>query len=188
MQKLKKDDVEKVFGNSTGNKITVLYRKPVKMNKKENPFYRKEGRSFVEISIVEKEIRATYEFGANYADKINEALKEKGLDGNFQTKERGWAETVIKDKLIRHKEKGNLYVKVYASDDEDNMECSYYIDGNPASPEDLETIKKFEIKKDKSIKTQESAGLEKSEQVKTFLITLDNIKEFTLDSETYTII
>ena len=185
MKIITEDDLLQLLSNTEENRISLLYRKPVKMNKKENPFYRKEGRSFIETAKVEKEVEAVYEFGANYSEKVNEAIKEKNIEGNFEAKAVPWAETVVKDKLVRHKETGKLYIKVYPLKDETPMKVSYYVDEEPASEEDMKTIDKFEIRKDASVKTQENAGLEKSEQIKTFLIDLNNVIKITIGDEEY---
>ena len=65
------------------------------------------------------------------------------------------------------------------------MKVSYYVNEEPASEEDMKTIDKFEIRKDASVKTQENAGLEKSEQIKTFLIDLNNVIKITIGDEEY---
>lgn len=185
MKFITEDDLLRLLSDTEESRISLLYRKPVKMNKKENPFYRKEGRSFVEIAKVEKEVEAVYEFGVNYSQKVNETLKEKNLENNFEAKAESWAETVVKDKVARHKETGKLYIKVYPLKDETPMKVSYYVDDEPASEEDMKTIDRFEIRKDASVKTQENAGLEKSEQIKTFLIDLGNVIKITIGDEEY---
>ena len=185
MKRITEEELLQLLSNTEENRIFLLYKKPVKMNKKENPFYRKEGRSFVETAKVEKKVEALYEFGANYSEKVNEALKEKNLDSNFEAKAVPWAETVVKDKIVKHKETGKLYIKVYPLKEETPMKVSYYVDDEPASEEDMKTINKFEIRKDASVKTQENAGLEKSEQIKTFLIDLNNVIKITIGDEDY---
>ena len=185
MKIITKDVLLQLLSDMKENRIALLYKKPVKMNKKENPFYRKEGRSFVETTKVEKEVEAVYEFGTNYSEKVNEALKEKNIEDNFEAKAVSWAETVIKDKVVKHKETGKLYIKVYPLKEDASMKVSYYVNEEPASEEDMKTIDRFEIRKDASVKTQENAGLEKSEQIKTFLIDLDNVIKITIGDEEY---
>ena len=187
MKFVTEDVLLQLLSDTKENRISILYRKPVKMSKKENPFYRKEGRSFIETAKVEKEVEATYEFGVNYSEKVNEALKEKNTEENFEAKTTSWAETVVKDKIVRHKETGKLYIKVYPLKEETPMKVSYYVDEKPASEEDMKTIDKFEIRKDASVKTQENAGLEKSEQIKTFLIDLSNVIKITIGDEEYSL-
>ena len=58
MKFVTEDVLLQLLSDTKENRISILYRKPVKMNKKENPFYRKEGRSFIETAKVEKEIEA----------------------------------------------------------------------------------------------------------------------------------
>lgn len=185
MGRITEDNLIQLLSDTKENRISLLYRKPVKMNKKENPFYRKEDRSFVETAKVEKTVEATYELGVNYSEKVNEALKDKNPESNFEAKSVSWAETVVKDKLIKHKETGKLYIKVYPLKDETPMKVSYYVNEEPASEEDIKTIDKFEVRKDTSIKTQENAGLEKSEQIKTMIIDLSNIIKITIGGEEY---
>ena len=78
-------------------------------------------------------------------------------------------------------------MKVYPLKDETPTKVSYYVDEKPASEEDMKTIDKFEIRKDASVKTQENAGLEKSEQIKTFLIDLNNVIKITIGDEEYSL-
>ena len=52
-----------ILDNTDANNVTLLYETPVKMNKKGNPFFVKEGRAFVQVNSVTKKVIDTFGFG-----------------------------------------------------------------------------------------------------------------------------
>ena len=70
-----------ILDNTDANNVTLLYETPVKMNKKGNPFFVKEGRALVQVNSVTKKVIDTFGFGLNYTDEVNRELKNAGASG-----------------------------------------------------------------------------------------------------------
>ena len=178
-----------ILDNTDANNVTLLYETPVKMNKKGNPFFVKEGRTLVQVNSVTKKVIDTFGFGLNYTDEVNRGLKSAGADANYQAGEVSWAETVVPNKVIKHKTTGKYYVKIFnsyiAGKPMVERTVEYFVDGQPATDEQMKTIKEFEIKTDGNIKKQEIAGLSNAEQVKMQTINVDNIISIVVDDVMY---
>ena len=178
-----------ILDNTDANNVTLLYETPVKMNKKGNPFFVKEGRTLVQVNSVTKKVIDTFGFGLNYTDEVNRGLKSAGADANYQAGEVSWAETVVPNKVIKHKTTGKYYIKIFnsyiAGKPMVERTVEYFVDGQPATDEQMKTIKEFEIKTDGNIKKQEIAGLSNAEQVKMQTINFDNIISIVVDDVMY---
>ena len=178
-----------ILDNTDANNVTLLYETPVKMNKKGNPFFVKEGRTLVQVNSVTKKVIDTFGFGLNYTDEVNRGLKSAGADANYQAGEVSWAETVVPNKVIKHKTTGKYYIKIFnsyiAGKPMVERTVEYFVDGQPATDEQMKTIKEFEIKTDGNIKKQEIAGLSNAEQVKMQTINVDNIISIVVDDVMY---
>ena len=186
MQKVSKEQLIKVLENSNADTIEVTFTKSVKMNKKNNPFFHKSGRSFVQDNDVTKRVTSVYGFGKNYAEEVNKAIRDcsTGEPALFEAKAVNWAETVVKDKVIRHKELGTLYLKVFVEKENKPAE-TYYVDGVEANDEQMRIINENEQRNYGSIKTQENAGLEQPNQILTITINMDGIEHVSIDGEVY---
>lgn len=178
-----------ILDNTDANNVTLLYETPVKMNKKGNPFFVKEGRALVQVNSVTKKVIDTFGFGLNYTDEVNRELKNAGADANYQAGEVSWAETVVPNKVIKHKTTGKYYIKIFnsyiAGKPMVERTVEYFVDGQPATDEQMKTINEFEIKTDGNIKKQEIAGLSNAEQVKMQTINFDNIISIVVDDVMY---
>lgn len=185
--KVTQEQLIDIIRKNDSDDITVLYEVPVKMNKTGNPFYTKEGRSFTQLKSVTKRVINTFGFGLNYADEINKELRRNDMEGDYKAKEVAWAETVIPDKVIRHKVTGKYYLKLFNVyiPNVPERSVSFFVDGEPASDEEMEIISQFEIKTDGNVKRQEDAGLSNENQVKMQTVAFDNLIAVVLDDVMY---
>lgn len=178
-----------ILDNTDANNVTLLYETPVKMNKKGNPFFVKEGHALVQVNSVTKKVIDTFGFGLNYTDEVNKGLKSNGMDANYKAGEVSWAETVIPNKVIKHKTTGKYYIKIFNSyivgHPMVERTTEYLVDGEPATDEQMKIIDEFEIRTDGNVKKQEDAGLSNPEQVKMQTINFDNIISIVVDNVMY---
>lgn len=186
--KVTQEQLIDILRDTDADNVTVLSETPVKMNKTGNPFYTKEGRGYIEVNVVTKRTISTYGFNLNYKDEVEKELKRAGKEGEYQVKERAWAETVVPNKVIRHKGNGTLYLVVYNSfilnHPAIEKESEYYVDGVPATEEQMETIFQFEIGHS-GVKKQEDAGLSEENQVSQQTIKFDNIISIVIGNTMY---
>lgn len=187
--KVNQNQLVEILRDTDADNVTVLSETPVKMNKTGNPFYAKEGRKMVEVNVVTKRTINTYGFNLNYKDEVNRELKNAGKEADYQAAERSWAETVVPNKVIRHKGNGTLYLIVFnsfiANKPTIAKESEYYVDGIPATDEQMEIISQFEIGHTSGVKKQEDAGLTWENQVSTQTIKFDNIISIVIDNTMY---
>ena len=176
-----------ILDNSDASSIIVVYEKPVKMNKTGNPFYVKEGRASVLQNDVTKRVVDSFGFGMNYVNMVNRRIRANGGEGNYQAKKVEWAEDVILHKVVRHKVTGQLYLIVFPTEGDMEIErvTEYYVDGEPATDEQMEIISKFEVKSSGIVKKQAEAGLTEYDQVPYNTIKFDNIISVVLDNHLY---
>lgn len=165
--------------------LTITTNGEVKMNKTNNPFYVKEGRSFVPIHDVTKEVEATYNFGWNYEQKVNESLSQNPENNNqeFKSKSLPWGEWFLQDKIIKHKDK--YYLRVF-SDKNSKTKVNYFVDKKPANPEEILLINNFKIISGGSAK-QKTAGIEEENLIIPNNICFDNISEIIINNISYKI-
>lgn len=176
-----------ILENTDVNNITLLYEAPVKMNKKGNPFFTQEGRAWIQQDSVTKRVVDTFGFGLNYTDEVNNKLKAAGAEGNYRAGEVSWADTVVPNKVIKHKGTGKYYIKIFFSPNTGGSErtVEYLVNGQPATDEQMDIIRQFEIKTDGNVKKQETAGLSNDNQVKIQTVAFDNIISVIIDDTMY---
>lgn len=165
-----KDNFVKLIAGYNGN-IELNTNTKLKMNKggrggvEPNPFYDKD---------VRKVKTSTYEIGANYLDKINEALVAEGKSPATQeefSNKLPWGEYEVKDKVVSYN--GARYLRCYPVKDADTTE-EITIDGVTATEEELKVIMSYVTEK-KSSKKQEDAGISEANRVQPLLFNFDNI-------------
>lgn len=173
-----------IVAATKADKIVVRYESDVKMNKKDNPFFHKEGRSWIPDHAVTKVSTSQYLFGKNYSQAVNEAAKaatEKDVD--FKAKD-SYLETVIPDKLYKSKTDDKLYLRVMPDSSSEFVPTyEYLVDGKPADEAQMKIIDEWETKRDHAVHTQEAVGIE--DFVRVFNYKLENIKAVSIDGETY---
>lgn len=188
--KVTQEQLIEIIADSDAKEISVNSESDVtkKMNKTGNPFFEKEGRKMVPLHTVTKQTIAPYGFGGNYGDRVSKALTMSGSDANYEVSQKTWAETVVPGKVIRHKEKGTYYLIVYNEPtkmgDVVDAETSYFVDGKPATEQEVKTITEFTPHSD-SYKKQRDAGVDEGYEVITMTISFDNIKSVVLGNTLY---
>ena len=178
-----------ILEKTDADNVTVLYEKPVKMNKRGNPFFEKQGNTLVPIHDVTKRVIDTFGFGRNYAKEVNKELKRQGKEANYEAKNIPWKDTVVQDKVYRHKENGTLYLQVFMmflpNTPIVERTTEYFVDGEPATDEEMRIIDEFEVSNTSGVKKQELAGLTNENQVKPNTIKFDNIISIVVDDTMY---
>ena len=165
--------------------LTITTNGEVKMNKKDNPFYVKEGRSFVPVNEVTHETTADYNFGWNYEQKVNESLAKNPENNSqeFKTKSLLWGEWFLQDKIIKYNDK--FYLRVYP-DKNSKTKTNYFVDKKPANDEQTILIKNLKNSSGGSAK-QKSMGIEDENLVIPNNICFDNISEIIINNISYKI-
>ena len=200
MQQITQDQLIDIIAQSDANHVTVKYSKPVDMNVTGNPFFVKEGRKSVPVKVPVKTTTALYGFGINYGQAVNKAIRNNGGETEYEVQEPSWAESVIKDKVIRHKGTGAYYLRVYPAwfipglDDIPEPETTYYIDdldGNELrepTEQEMEDILKFMKHQSGVVQKQANAGLGEYDQIQVQNIKFDNIDGIDIDNELYELV
>ena len=163
--------------------ITIVMKNEAKLNKTNNPFYEKQGRSWVAKDIVEKISTTEYAFGGSYEERVNEALVADGSEGTFKSASLPWGKWIVEGKTIENN--GKVYARCYIVEGQTSvLDVDYTVNGKPATDEQIETIKKFSPERKPSAK-QEAEGLERGKQVIPNNIDLDKIVTITIDGIEY---
>lgn len=143
--------------------VGIVYNSDIskKMLKTGNPF-----RKNAVTAIVKMQAQFYY----SYEKAANNHLKTLGLPPIFKAKKLPWGEWALLNKTISHK--GETYVRLY---EYEGGKCTkqYFIDGKPATAEEVKIIISFIPKKNEP-KTQIEAGLE-SLNVHPFTLNVTNI-------------
>lgn len=183
--KINKSDLIQLLSSTSAESITILQRSECKMNKTNNPFYHKEGRAWVPDCLVEKESKTTYDFGGSYEERVNEALVSDGSAGTFKAAGLTWGEFVqgSNNRVIEYN--GKFYVRCYINRD-NTSEVSYFVDGVPATDQQVADIKAFTPEKKESAK-QANEGLTAEKQIIPNNVSFDNILVIEIDGTEYEI-
>lgn len=180
-----KSELSQILANTDATEIIVSTRGEVKMNKTNNPFYEKQGRSWVAKDLVEKCQTSEYSFGGNYEERVNEALVADGSAGTFEAAALTWGEWEIEGKVITHN--GKLYVRCYIVEGSgQNVATTYFVNGEVATEEQVKTIKEFTPTHKPSAK-QSNEGLEQGKQIIPNNIDFDKIVCISIGGEVYEI-
>ena len=188
------DQLVDIVAKSDADNITVVYEGEVQMLKTGNPFYTKQGRSFVPVNSVTKRSIDTFGFGLEYENEVKSELRRNGENGDFVSAPIAWGDFVVPCKVIKHKGTGELYLRVFADvyienrPDEAGRVTEYYVDGEPATEEQMATIEEFAPKYNGTSKKQEQAGLPRAEQVKPRTLKFSNIISVVIDNKMYELV
>lgn len=185
METINKEQLANILANIEPCSLTITMQGEVNMNKKDNPFFERQGRSFVPVNKVTSITSATYDFGYNYADKVNESLSKspETADKSFESNKLPWGEWFVVDRLIKHNEK--MYVRVYP-DKTSTTYTEYFVDGVPATTEQINTIKNNKVNSGGSAK-QTSIGIATENLVIPNNICFDKISEIIINGISYKI-
>lgn len=181
--KISENDLIQLLDKTSAETIKVVARKECKMNKTNNPFYKKEGRKWVPAVKVEKKNVTEYLYGGGtYQERVNENLKADGSTNEFKGGELPWGEWFILNKIIKYG--ANFYIRCYYDIDNPGTK-EYFVDGKPATKEQLATIKEWEIDSDYPSKKQLEEGLSAEKQVYPQSIRFDTIVTIEIDGTEY---
>lgn len=129
-----------------------------------------------------------YAFGGSYEQRVNEALAENNIEGEFKSQPLKWGKWVegAEGAVISHTKDGvdKLYMRCYVKDN-GVKSTEYYVNGKPATQSEVDTIKEFTPSRTKDSSTQSEVGLEKGKQVIPNAVDFDNIVTITIEGVTY---
>ena len=167
-QESKMNALATMLSNIKGATImTITTLTAVKMNKRGNPLANE--------NVTKLAIR-NCQFGYSYANAVNNRIeKQSGEESNFVAEPRKWGKWVegMENKAAEHN--GNYYGRFYLLNNNVSDKVSYFVNGIPATAEQVAIIKEFTLKSAESNR-QAEAGLVEN-QVKPFEVNLDNILE-----------
>ena len=188
INEITKEQLRDLLEKTDATRLQILFRGEVKMNKTNNPFYKKEERSWVAKDIVEKQTLAEYEFGGDdYEERIIEAFIQDGSAGGIRADKLPWGEWSVFNKVIEYK--GNYYVRCYVNQSNPlDSSVSYYVNGKRATEDEVETIKKFTPNKPEGSKRQFDEGLDYGKHIIPLNIDFGKIIQIKVGETTYTIV
>lgn len=141
---------------------TIVAMVEQKMLKRNNP---------LKDALIEKEVKYNFLLNAVYQNAVNKQLEREGKEANFETSS-NWHEKVydgINGSIVRNKKSPeNTYLSGIVKDSE---VFGYFVDGVPATTEQVEIIKQFRQKSNGAA----NQGLENEIIFRT--IKISNIKE-----------
>lgn len=153
--------------------VTITYRTSVKLPKK----YGIDG-------AVTKETKTQGQLNYDYTNAVNNRLEKQGGEREFVAQNLPYGKWVNgqENKLIEHK--GELYLRFYTMKNA-KSEKAYFVNGMPATAEQIVVIKNYESSKYQQSGTQAAVGLVEN-QVMPKNIKLSNIIELRVDKEIIT--
>jgi len=182
MVTIQRNNLEAFLGNlRASSMVNLTSNTKVDMKLTGNPL---RGKSVTKRSV------CTYQFGYSYANAVNRRLKKYGISnpvlGSFTGEGLPWGEWKegYVNKLIEHKEK--VYGRFYCLSNQ-KAKTSYFIDGVPATPEEILIIKTFEKPRNNFSNTQAQYGLT-SNQVKPLSFCLDSIESMKVNGNEYVVV
>jgi hypothetical protein len=131
--------------------------------------------------VVTKLVKAQIQFNYNYANAVNNRLANSGCEANFEADKLPWGEWLIPNKVITHKD--SLYIRYYDYEGA-KVESIWFVDGKPATSEQMDVIVGYLRSKNTESKKQAEHGLT-SHQVKPKVVKAVNILSLTLSGKTY---
>lgn len=126
---------------------------------------KKYGINGVVTKVVSKVVQLNY----SYENAVNNRLEREGKDRDFEAQKLPWGEWFVANKIIAHK--GKFYLRYY--DYNNNvLNKAYFVDGRPATADELVIIKEYEKASNKPSNTQ---GLSEEHEVKPLVVAEENI-------------
>lgn len=164
-----------VFEKKGNGFVGITYIGIVRMKKTGNPLI---GHDVVKI------VNANYAFGNSYANSVsNRASKEQGEKVKYESDGLRGFEWVNYPYILKSINSGELYVRFYMKAGA-TPTTAYFVDGEPATKEQIDIINIFKEKSGGFCHKQAEAGCIEN-QVKPLNIKLANIVCLTMDGETY---
>ena len=164
-----------IFSKKGNGFVGITYIGVVRMNKRGNPLI---GHDVVKI------VDANYAFGNSYANSVgNRASKGQGEKVSYESEGLRGFEWVNYPYTMRNLNSGEIYIRFYMKAGA-VPKTMYFVDGEPASKEQIKIIEEFKVKSSGFCYKQAEAGCIEN-QVKPLNIKLANIIRLTMGGETY---
>ena len=110
---------------------------------------------YVGLGKVEKKVSTNVQINYSYENAVNNRLEKNGLARTFKTESLPWGTWEVVNKIIAHK--GEKYLRTYSIKGE-IPQIEYFVNGVPATPQEVATIKAYLASKSASAK-QSANGL-----------------------------
>jgi hypothetical protein len=123
------------------------------------------------LGVVTKIVCGIVQINYSYENAVNNRLQKQGDAATFQAESLPWGQWYAPNKVIEHK--GCYYLRFYTVDNQ-KLETAYYVDGRPATPAEIATIKAYKDSKNKTSARQAAEGLTDN-QVVARCVNFDNI-------------
>ena len=136
------------------------------------------------IGVVQKDVQMQVQLNWGYENVVNTRLEKQGDERVFKAQSLRWGawfEGQV-NKIILHK--GELYLRAYTMNSNTKKVVEYFVDGVPATAEQIAIIKEYEQSKNKVSATQSESGLTEN-QVKPMAIKFANIVELRVNGIVY---
>lgn len=133
-------------------------------------------------SVVTKRSEGQVQINSDYNCRVNNALARQGNDCSFVSETLPWGKWELNNKVINYN--GCRYLRYYYQRNSP-MKVEYYVDGRPATQDEVTIIKAYINAHSKGSAKQEMAGLAKGDQVKLANVKFDNILEFKVNGYIY---
>lgn len=128
--------------------------------------------------VVTKEVHANVKVNHNYESSVSNRAEKVGGDSDFTANSLPWGQWVegYENVLIAHNDK--TYVRLYFGLGFDGVhEVKYFVDGRPATEEEIVAIK-ASIPEEEGSKKQAESGIALEEQIFPRTLAVENIKVF----------
>jgi hypothetical protein len=126
------------------------------------------------LGVVTKIVCGIVQINYSYENAVNNRLQKQGDAATFQAESLPWGQWYSVNKVINHN--GQYYLRFYTVDNQ-KLDTTYFVDGRPATPAEIATIKAYKDSKSKPSARQAAEGLTDN-QVTARSVNFDNITAF----------
>lgn len=120
--------------------------------------------------VVTKVVSKIVQLNFSYENAVNNRLEREGKERDFEAQKLPWGEWFVANKIIAHK--GKFYLRYYDINNGNVLNKAYFVNGMPATDEQLAIIKEYEKATHKPSNTQ---GLSEEHEVKPLVVAEENI-------------
>jgi hypothetical protein len=120
--------------------------------------------------VVTKVVSKIVQLNFSYENAVNNRLAREGKDKDFEAQKLPWGEWFVANKIIAHK--GKFYLRYYDINNGNVLNKAYFVNGKPATEDELAIIKEYEKSTNKSSNTQ---GLSEEHEVRPLVVAEENI-------------
>ena len=120
--------------------------------------------------VVTKVVSKIVQLNFSYENAVNNRLAREGKDKDFEAQKLPWGEWFVANKIIAHK--GKFYLRYYDINNGNVLNKAYFVNGRPATEDELAIIKEYEKATHKPSNTQ---GLSEENEVRPLVVAEENI-------------